>query len=53
MKKLRVTYDQAIAEYTAFYGQAPAINQINHCYHEYVKVWKHFNGFTDWLTYNQ
>ena len=52
MRKQRTTYDQAIIEYTAFYGTAPTYNQITATWHGYANEWKHFNGFTDWLTYH-
>jgi len=52
MKKTRTTYDEAIGIYATFYGMAPTVKEITDLWHRYANEWKHFNGFTDWLTYN-
>jgi GTP1/Obg family GTP-binding protein len=51
MKRVKTTYEQAIKEYREYFKEYPTVNQIDHYYHEYAKNWKHYDGFTDWLTY--
>lgn len=52
MKKTKTTYEQAAAQYNEFFGEIPAINEMDDLYHKYSCDWKHYNDFADWLLNN-
>jgi len=52
MKKIKVTYEQAVEEYKSVYGEDPTFNEITDLYHRYANEWRHFDGFIDWLAYH-
>lgn len=53
MKRTIHTFEQAVELYTKHAGIAPEITEMFNLYHEYRKVAKGFDGFIDWLSYNE
>ena len=51
MRKTKATFEQAINEYYATYGEYPTDREITNLYYEYAKNWRLYDGFTDWLVY--
>jgi len=52
MKKY-TSMDEAIAQYTAHTGLIPEVTAMIALYHLYRNEWKAFDGFLDWLIYNE
>lgn len=53
MKKKYTTFEEATAQYTAHTGEIPEAGAMIDLYHRYRNVWQSFNGFLDWLIYNE
>lgn len=53
MKRTINTFDEAVAIYTKNVGKAPEVTEMFNLYHEYRKVAKQFNGFMDWMSYEE
>lgn len=53
MKKQRTPYEQAAAIWTVHHGTVPTYTQVTNSWHEYANNWKHFDGYADWLKYNE
>ena len=53
MKKKSETLAEATALYTAHTGNIPEAWEMIDMYHRYRNVWKLYDGFIDWLIYNE
>lgn len=49
MKNIKTTCEQAVQQYTEYFGKYPTQIEIEDLYHKYANEWKHFADFSDWL----
>lgn len=52
MKKHISTIEEAVNIYTSITGKTPTEPEIESLYHRYRADAKHYNGFDQWMRYN-